>query len=110
MEFFPPNSEAYRRVSFFAQSLSMVFPEPCPVQQMPAFTVLIPHFSEKILLSLRDIIKESDKNASVTLLEYLKSLHPLEWDNFVKETRLTYLPDSPSSALHESREVIGQFS
>ena len=69
MEFFPPNSEAYRRVSFFAQSLSMVFPEPSSVQKTPIFSVLIPHFSEKILLSLRDIIKESDKNASITLLE-----------------------------------------
>ena len=55
---------------------------------MPTFTVLVPHYSEKILLSLREIIKEEDQNTRVTLLEYLKQLHPVEWDNFVKDTKI----------------------
>ncbi|KAJ2959570.1 hypothetical protein NQZ79_g5040 [Umbelopsis isabellina] len=54
---------------------------------MPTFTVLTPHYSEKILLSLREIIREEDPNAKVTLLEYLKQLHPVEWLNFVKDTK-----------------------
>lgn len=87
-EFFPKGSEAERRISFFAQSLTTALPEPLPVDAMPTFTVLVPHYSEKILLSLREIIREEDQNTRVTLLEYLKQLHPIEWDNFVKDTKI----------------------
>ncbi|EGX51222.1 1,3-beta-D-glucan synthase, variant 2 [Orbilia oligospora] len=87
-EFFPRQSEAERRISFFAQSLSTPIPEPVPVDNMPTFTVLIPHYSEKILLSLREIIREDDPYSRVTLLEYLKQLHPHEWDCFVKDTKI----------------------
>ena len=55
---------------------------------MPTFTVLVPHYSEKILLSLREIIREEDQLSRVTLLEYLKQLHPVEWDCFVKDTKV----------------------
>jgi 1,3-beta-glucan synthase len=88
VEFFPKGSEAERRISFFAQSLTTTLPEPVPVDSMPTFTVLVPHYSEKILLSLREIIREEDQNTRVTLLEYLKQLHPVEWDNFVKDTKI----------------------
>ncbi|KAK7042271.1 putative 1,3-beta-D-glucan synthase subunit [Favolaschia claudopus] len=87
-EFFPPRSEAERRISFFAQSLTTAIPQPLPVDAMPTFTVLTPHYSEKILLSLREIIREEDQHTRVTLLEYLKQLHPIEWDNFVKDTKI----------------------
>ncbi|KAK9476678.1 1,3-beta-glucan synthase component-domain-containing protein [Lipomyces japonicus] len=87
-EFFPTGSEAERRISFFAQSLSTPIPEPLPVDNMPTFTVLVPHYSEKILLSLREIIREDDQFARVTLLEYLKHLHPTEWECFVKDTKI----------------------
>jgi 1,3-beta-glucan synthase len=87
-EFFPSNSEAQRRLSFFAQSLSTPIPEPLPVDNMPTFTVMIPHYSEKILLSLREIIREDEPYSRVTLLEYLKQLHPHEWDCFVKDTKI----------------------
>ncbi|KAL4934026.1 1,3-beta-glucan synthase component-domain-containing protein [Aspergillus undulatus] len=87
-EFFPRGSEAERRISFFAQSLSTPMPEPLPVDNMPTFTVLIPHYSEKILLSLREIIREDEPYSRVTLLEYLKQLHPHEWDCFVKDTKI----------------------
>jgi 1,3-beta-glucan synthase len=87
-EFFPNQSEAERRISFFAQSLSTPIPEPVPVDNMPTFTVLIPHYGEKILLSLREIIREDDPYSRVTLLEYLKQLHPHEWDCFVKDTKI----------------------
>ncbi|RPA85881.1 1,3-beta-glucan synthase component [Ascobolus immersus RN42] len=87
-EYFPAGSEAERRISFFAQSLSTPIPEPLPVDNMPTFTVLIPHYGEKILLSLREIIREDDPYSRVTLLEYLKQLHPHEWDCFVKDTKI----------------------
>jgi len=86
-EFFPSGSEAERRISFFANSLTTIIPEPLPVDAMPTFTVLTPHYSEKILLSLREIIRE-EPQSRVTLLEYLKQLHPVEWDNFVKDTKI----------------------
>ncbi|ODV84609.1 glycosyltransferase family 48 protein [[Candida] arabinofermentans NRRL YB-2248] len=87
-EFFPRDSEAERRISFFAQSLATPIPEPLPVDNMPTFTVFTPHYSEKILLSLREIIREDDQFSRVTLLEYLKQLHPVEWECFVKDTKI----------------------
>ncbi|KAH3898998.1 putative 1,3-beta-D-glucan synthase SCDLUD_004419 [Saccharomycodes ludwigii] len=87
-EYFQENSEAQRRVSFFAQSLSTPITEPIPVECMPSFTVLIPHYSEKIVLSLREIIKEENANTKITLLEYLKQLYPHEWECFVRDTKL----------------------
>jgi 1,3-beta-glucan synthase len=47
-EFFPSGSEAERRISFFAQSLTTEIPQPLPVDAMPTFTVLTPHYSEKV--------------------------------------------------------------
>ena len=47
-EFFTRGSEAERRISFFAQSLTTSVPEPLPVDAMPTFTVLTPHYSEKV--------------------------------------------------------------
>jgi len=49
-EFFPAGSEAERRISFFAQSLTTSIPEPLPVDAMPTFTVLTPHYNEKVSL------------------------------------------------------------
>lgn len=87
-EYLPKHSEAERRISFFAQSLATPILEPLPVDNMPTFSVLTPHYSEKILLSLREIIREDDQFSKVTLLEYLKQLHPVEWDCFVKDTKI----------------------
>jgi 1,3-beta-glucan synthase len=94
--FFPAGGEAERRISFFASSLTTAIPEPLPVDAMPTFTVLVPHYSEKILLSLREIIREEDQSTRVTLLEYLKQLHPVEWDNFVKDTKILAEETGPS--------------
>lgn len=58
-EFFPRDSEAERRISFFAQSLATPILEPLPVDNMPTFTVFTPHYSEKVLLSLREIQMKS---------------------------------------------------
>ncbi|OZJ03821.1 hypothetical protein BZG36_03818 [Bifiguratus adelaidae] len=87
-EFYPEDGEADRRITFFAQSMSTPMPEPVSVENMPTFTVFTPHYSEKILLSLREIIREEDHNTRITLLEYLKQLHSAEWENFVKDTKV----------------------
>ncbi|GME71460.1 unnamed protein product [Ambrosiozyma monospora] len=86
-EFFVRDSEAERRISFFAQSLSTSIPESVPIEAMPSFTVLIPHYSEKIILSLREIIKE-DAHSKMSLLEYLKQIFPHEWKFFVADTKI----------------------
>ncbi|KAG0074287.1 1,3-beta-D-glucan synthase [Linnemannia elongata] len=39
-------------------------------------------------LLYQQIIREEDQNTRVTLLEYLKQLHPVEWDNFVRDTKI----------------------
>lgn len=49
---------------------------------------MVPHYGEKVLLSLREIIREDDPYSRVTLLEYLKQLYPHEWDCFVKDTKI----------------------
>ncbi|KAI9852541.1 MAG: 1,3-beta-D-glucan synthase [Thelocarpon superellum] len=103
-EFFPSQSEAERRISFFAQSLSTPIPEPLPVDNMPTFTVLIPHYAEKILLSLREIIREDEPYSRVTLLEYLKQLHPHEWDCFVKDTKILADETSQFNGEYEKSE------
>ncbi|KAI0418186.1 1,3-beta-glucan synthase component FKS1 [Xylaria grammica] len=103
-EFFPTHSEAERRLSFFAQSLSMPIPEPLPVDNMPTFCVMIPHYSEKILLSLREIIREDEPYSRVTMLEYLKQLHPHEWDCFVKDTKILADETSQFNGDYEKNE------
>lgn len=103
-EFFPTQSEAERRLSFFAQSLSMPIPEPLPVDNMPTFCVLIPHYGEKILLSLREIIREDEPYSRVTMLEYLKQLHPHEWDCFVKDTKILADETSQFNGENEKNE------
>ncbi|EME40368.1 glycosyltransferase family 48 protein [Dothistroma septosporum NZE10] len=109
-EFFPAQSEAERRISFFAQSLSTPIPEPLPVDNMPTFTVLIPHYSEKILLSLREIIREDEPYSRVTMLEYLKQLHPHEWDCFVKDTKILADETSQFNGDNEKNEKDAQKS
>ncbi|KAK6197913.1 1,3-beta-glucan synthase component [Scheffersomyces amazonensis] len=101
---FYDQSEAQRRITFFAQSLSTPMPEVNSIDSMPSFSVLIPHYSEKITLSLREIIKEEEQYSHVTMLEYLKSLHPLEWSCFVTDTKMLaeeFDSESSSPPLHK---------
>ncbi|CAI5757767.1 unnamed protein product [Candida verbasci] len=86
-EYIKIEKEWERRITFFAQSLSSPLPDTFSVVSTPSFTVLIPHYSEKILLSLKDLIKEQSFS-KLTLLEYLKSLHPNEWTTFVQDSKM----------------------
>ncbi|KAL6411619.1 1,3-beta-glucan synthase [Ilyonectria robusta] len=109
-DFYPKYSEAERRISFFAQSLSTPVPEPMPVDNMPTFTVLIPHYSEKVLFSLREIIREDDHYSRLTMLDYLKQLHPHEWKCFVEDTKAlaneSPSPENSESSSNEARDKI----
>lgn len=83
---FKDSREVHRRLRFFAQSLHCPLPDPDTIERMPTFTVLIPHYKEKILLSLKDIIKGDYANSNITLLEYLKLIYPTEWSSYIEET------------------------
>lgn len=97
---FHDKSEAQRRITFFAQSLSTPMPDIREVRAMPSFTVLVPHYTEKIILLLKEIIKEEDRFSHVTMLEYLKQLHASEWANFVWDTKqMAEEDDSEESVL-----------
>lgn len=82
------DSEAMRRLSFFAHSLSTSIAPAMPLEKMPSFSVLVPHYAEKIMLSLQEIIRREEGYSNITLLEYLKHLYPDEWHNFVKDTKI----------------------
>ncbi|KAG2221245.1 hypothetical protein INT45_012366 [Circinella minor] len=107
---FPSHSEAERRLSFFAQSLATDIPEPCSVQKMPTFTVFTPHYAEKMILTLREIIREEDNTTRVTLLEYLKRLHPTEWDNFVKDTKFMAEEENPFQIHSSSTTGLSEYN
>lgn len=107
LSFFSPGSDAKRRIAFFAQSLTLPMPEAREVKATPSFSVLIPHYSEKIILLLKEITQEEDKNTHVTLLEYLKLLYPLEWDNFIQDS-LKMVEDECDSEEHEQNELLLQ--
>lgn len=96
---FQDKSEAQRRITFFAQSLSTPMPDIREVRAMPSFTVLIPHYTEKIILLLKEIIKEEDRFSHVTMLEYLKQLHASEWANFVWDTKQMAEEDESQESL-----------
>lgn len=94
---FKTEPEAQRRITFFAQSLSTSIPNGYPVNEMPSFTVLIPHYKEKIMLSLKEIIKTGDTSSQVSLLEYLKGLHASEWKYFIQDTKQLVAENNLSS-------------
>lgn len=108
------DSEAERRITFFAQSLSTPMPDIRDIKSMPCFSVFIPHYGEKIILLLKEIIKEEDKYSNVTLIEYLKQLYPLEWVNFVRDTKMMaeeyQSEESDSVATKESNQDIPYYS
>lgn len=104
---FVAGSEAKRRIAFFAQSLTLPMPEAREIKAMPSFSVLIPHYSEKIILLLKEIVQEEDKHTHVTLLEYLKLLYPLEWQNFVSDTMIM-AQEEPESGFAEKEDPLFQ--
>lgn len=84
---FDINTEAQRRISFFAQSLAQSLPDPGKIEQMPSFSVLITHYNEKIALSLQETISQGTTASKVTILEFLQNLYPSEWNCFVTQNK-----------------------
>ncbi|KAJ3352871.1 hypothetical protein GGF32_003535 [Allomyces javanicus] len=74
---------AIQRLRFFGQSLSMrQLPTPLPVQSVPALTVLVPHYAEATLVSLRELVRDGDRG-SMLQLAYLQALFPDDWARYV---------------------------
>jgi callose synthase len=78
----PRNADARRRVAFFANSLFMDMPRAPPVPRMRAFSVLTPYYSEDVAYS-RDQLRTPNGDG-ITVLFYLQSVFPDEWENFVE--------------------------
>ncbi|KNE64975.1 hypothetical protein AMAG_10642 [Allomyces macrogynus ATCC 38327] len=74
---------AVQRLRFFGQSLSMrQLPAPLPVRSVPALTVLVPHYAEATLVSLRELVRDGDRG-SMLQLAYLQALFPDDWARYV---------------------------
>ncbi|KAI8840564.1 1,3-beta-glucan synthase component-domain-containing protein [Chytridium lagenaria] len=91
IKFFEGDSEAERRLKFMAHTLDMEFPEPSRIENTPSFTVLIPHYNEKIIMGF-DEITSRDGTSAYSILKYLQALHPQEWANFIEEAK-EFIPD-----------------
>ncbi|KAK8274813.1 hypothetical protein V6Z12_D10G096300 [Gossypium hirsutum] len=76
----PRNSEARRRITFFANSLFMNMPTAPKVSDMRSFSVLTPYYSEHILFTGDELNKENEDGIST--LFYLQKIYPDEWTNF----------------------------
>ncbi|XP_022759116.1 callose synthase 7-like isoform X2 [Durio zibethinus] len=85
----PQNSEARRRITFFANSLFMNMRRAPKVSNMRSFSVLTPHYKEDVLYSDKELNKENEDGVSI--LFYLKMIYPDEWTNFLE--RMNYKPN-----------------
>ncbi|XVF71199.1 hypothetical protein PTKIN_Ptkin12aG0016900 [Pterospermum kingtungense] len=85
----PRNSEARRRITFFANSLFMNMRTAPKVSNMRSFSVLTPHYKEDVLYSSKELKKENEDGVST--LFYLQTIYPDEWTNF--QERMNNNPD-----------------
>ncbi|MFQ6647564.1 hypothetical protein Gotur_021691 [Gossypium turneri] len=92
----PPNLEARRRITFFANSLFMNMPSAPKVRDMLSFSVLTPYYKEDVLYSDDELTKENEDGISI--LFYLQRIYPDEWNNFLQRVQ-------PSENKDESEEA-----
>ncbi|TYZ58047.1 hypothetical protein PybrP1_010768 [[Pythium] brassicae (nom. inval.)] len=90
----PRVPEAQRRLGFFMKSLVMDIPQLQAIKEMRSFSVVTPFYSESVLFSLGELnnpltnhpifkkVEEGGKN--ITILKYLITIHPEEWENFLE--------------------------
>ncbi|RLN57534.1 hypothetical protein BBJ28_00001653 [Nothophytophthora sp. Chile5] len=90
----PRVPEAQRRLGFFMKSLVMDIPQLMSVKEMHSFSVVTPFYSESVLIALNELsdplvnhpvfqkVEEQGKN--ITILKYLITIHPEEWENFLE--------------------------
>eukprot|EP00903_Cladosiphon_okamuranus_P007590 g7363.t1 len=83
-------AEARRRITFFVNSLFIEQPKKRRILEMPSLTTLTPYYNEDVVLSLESLRQETQDG--VTVLEYLRSIYPDEFHNFVE--RMEEVSDS----------------
>ncbi|KAF0728206.1 hypothetical protein Ae201684_014031 [Aphanomyces euteiches] len=111
----PRCAEAQRRMSFFLNSLNMHIPEVDAIQSMHSFSVVTPYYSEPVLYSLEELNGRVDLNplfrqvedkatknkvgrADLSILKYLITLHPEEWENFLERMNASSTEEAMSSS------------
>ncbi|KAJ7960658.1 Callose synthase-like protein [Quillaja saponaria] len=100
----PPNLDARRRITFFANSLFMTMPKAPKVRDMLSFSVLTPYFKEDVLYSDDELNQENEDGISI--LFYLKKIYPDEWTNFVD--RVKVYPEDEAEAIRQWASYRGQ--
>ena len=78
----PSHWEVQRRLSWFVGSLFMDVPTPPPVAAMRSWSTLTPFCNEDLLYSPQDLAQKNEDGVSV--LYYLKTVHPDEWRHFLE--------------------------
>merc|ERR1719183_452692 len=78
----PKHWEVQRRLTWFVGSLFMEMPRAPPVAKMHSWNVLTPFYSEDLLYSPKELAAKNEDGVSV--LYYLKCVHPDEWENFLE--------------------------
>ncbi|CEL93276.1 unnamed protein product [Vitrella brassicaformis CCMP3155] len=92
-------SEARRRLKYFMTSMFMDMPEAPSVAKAMSLTTLIPYYEEDAWLPLDELYKTTSEG--VTKLEFLQSLYPSEWQNFLERKDPDGLLYSCSSQLSQ---------
>ncbi|XP_012703765.1 putative callose synthase 8 isoform X3 [Setaria italica] len=77
----PSNSEARRRISFFATSLFMDMPAAPKVRSMLSFSIVTPYFMEEVKFSDEELHSNQDE---ASILSYMQKIYPDQWKNFLE--------------------------
>ncbi|OEH79915.1 hypothetical protein cyc_02196 [Cyclospora cayetanensis] len=114
-------AETQRRFGTFINSLLMRIPETPLVRHMVSMMTLTPYYREDTRLDLQDLEKRTDEG--VCKMDLLRSLHPVEFDNFIErvdrdrdmftirqeiEDRVTDSPERRKLALQDVRAQMQQ--
>ncbi|KAL8272509.1 hypothetical protein Esti_003632 [Eimeria stiedai] len=114
-------AEAQRRFGTFINSILMKIPETPLVRNMVSMMTLTPYYREDTRLDLQDLEKRTDEG--VCKMDLLRSLHPVEFDNFIErvdrdkdmftirqeiEDRVTDSPERRKLALQDIRAQMQQ--
>lgn len=91
----PKSPEFRRRFFFLWQSLKMAMPRPAPVEEIPAFSVLIPHFNETIITTeaeVRSLPLRPLRSRHARVVRMLPCAHAVRCPNAVGAARALASP------------------
>eukprot|EP01052_Picozoa_sp_SAG31_P002274 SAG31_NODE_79_length_27235_cov_6.268868_3_plen_2702_part_00 len=99
----PKDAEARRRIIFLTKSLNIKMPTPFAAEAMPGLSVLIPHYSEPILLSGKELWEDptdaGDEGRTTTLAQYLVKYHTESFKNHLNRLQFgSSMHDDPAGS------------